>query len=135
MLEWFIDNETLVGWLLFLSLLSLLATFLLVPVILVRLPEDYFSFPDRHRIPWNDRHRFLRIPIFLFKNLLGLIFIVAGILMLVLPGQGILTIIMGLIIMEFPRKYRAERWIVSQASVLRMINWIRRKSGKAALVL
>ncbi len=135
MLEWFIDNETLVGWLLFLSLLSLLATFLLVPVILVRLPEDYFSFPDRHRIPWNDRHRFLRIPIFLFKNLLGLIFIVAGILMLVLPGQGILTIIMGLIIMEFPGKYRAERWIVSQASVLRMINWIRRKSGKAALVL
>ncbi len=135
MIDWLYGNETIIWWLLWLSAISLLVTFLVVPAILVALPEDYFSFPHRHRMQWSNRHPVLRLPVFLFKNLLGLVFVVAGVLMLVLPGQGILTIFMGLILMEFPGKYYVERWLVSRQSVFRAINWIRRKAGKAALVL
>ncbi|MCP4486739.1 MAG: hypothetical protein GY820_05375 [Gammaproteobacteria bacterium] len=135
MFDWFYNNEAIVWWLIFLSTMSVLVTFLVVPVILVKLPKDYFSFPHRHRIPWGSRHPVLRLPVFLLKNVTGLVFIATGILMLVLPGQGILTVFMGLILMEFPGKYRAERWLVSRPSVFKMINWVRLKAGKVELVL
>ncbi|MCK5668525.1 MAG: hypothetical protein KAI15_05520 [Gammaproteobacteria bacterium] len=135
MFECFYNNETLLWWLLVASFITFIATLIAVPVILARLPEDYFSLPDRHRMPWSDRHPVLRIPLLLVKNLLGLMFVFAGILMLALPGQGILTIIIGLALMDFPGKYYAERWIVSRHSVLRLINWIRGKAANPALIV
>jgi hypothetical protein len=53
--------------------------------------------------------------------------------MLVLPGQGLLTIIIGLVLMEFPGKYHAERWVINRPAVLAAINWIRLKAGKPKL--
>jgi hypothetical protein len=69
------------------------------------------------------------------KNLLGYILIVAGILMLVLPGQGTWTIVVGIMLLNFPGKYKLERWIVSRGPVLRSINWVRRRAGRDPLVL
>ncbi len=69
------------------------------------------------------------------KNLLGYIFVVAGTLMLVLPGQGLLTILVGIMFLNFRGKYELERWIVSRQPVLGSINWIRRRAGRAPLVL
>ena len=135
MFEWFYNNETLLWWLLVASFITFITTLIAVPVILARLPEDYFSLPDRHRMPWSDRHPVLRIPLLLVKNMLGIIFVLAGLLMLALPGQGFLTIIIGLALMDFPGKYHAERWIVSRHSVLRLINWIRRKAAKPPLMV
>jgi len=135
MFEWFYNNETLLWWLLVASFITFITTLIAVPVILARLPEDYFSLPDRHRMPWSDRHPVLRIPLLLVKNMLGIIFVLAGLLMLALPGQGFLTIIIGLALMDFPGKYHAERWIVSRHSVLRLINWIRRKAAKPPLIV
>jgi len=135
MFEWFYNNETLLLWVLVASFITFIATLIAVPVILTRLPEDYFSLADRHRVPWSDRHPGLRIPCLLVKNLLGITFVFTGLLMLALPGQGILTIIIGLALIDFPGKYRAERWVVSRCSVLRLINWIRGKAAKPALVV
>jgi hypothetical protein len=134
MFEWFYNNESLVWWLLAISFVSLLGTLIVVPLILVRLPADYFLFPDRQGAPWESRSQYLRIPIFLAKNLSGAILVLAGILMLVLPGQGILTIIIGLVLMEFPGKYHAERWVINRPSVLTAINWIRIKASKPKLL-
>jgi len=58
----------------------------------------------------------------------------AGIAMLVLPGQGILAILGGIELMDFPGKYRLERWIVSRPAVLRSVNWLRRRMGRPPLV-
>jgi putative transmembrane protein PGPGW len=135
MLEWFYNNETLLGWLLIVSFISFIATLIAVPVILAKLPEDYFLLPKRHRIPWANRHPVLRIPLLLGKNLLGIVLVIAGILMLALPGQGILTIIVGLMLSDFPGKYQTERWVVSRHSVLRAIHWIRMKANKPALLV
>ncbi len=135
MLDWFYNNETLVWWLLAFSIFSFLATLIVVPFVLVRLPEDYFSFPLRHRIRWKNQNPFLRIALLIVKNLLGLIFILLGILMLVLPGQGLLTIVIGLVLLEFPGKYKVERWLVSRQTVLKVINWIRTKAGKKAFLV
>lgn len=135
MFEWFYNNETLAWWLVLVSVIFFFATLIVVPIILIRLPEDYFLLPDRHRVPWADKHPLLRLPLLLVKNLLGFIFVVAGILMLALPGQGLLTIIIGLVLTDFPGKYHAERWVISRHSVLLTTNWIRKKAGKPAMVV
>lgn len=53
--------------------------------------------------------------------------------MLVLPGQGLFTILMGLILSNYPGKYNIERRFISIPSVLRTVNWLRKKSNKPPL--
>jgi len=114
-----------------LSILSFIGTLIIVPIFVVNIPEDYFSNPRR-----NKRHHenvVLHYILLGLKNVLGFIFVLAGIAMLVLPGQGLLTLLIGLIIMDFPGKYRLERWLISRPAMLKTLNWIRHKSGKAEL--
>ena len=59
----------------------------------------------------------------------------AGIAMLALPGQGILTILVGITLLNFPGKRRLELRIVRQRRVLRAINWMRAKAKRPPLVL
>ena len=134
MLEWFYTNETLLWWMFFISIVLFVVTLITVPIVLIRLPEDYFSFPERHRIHWKHPNRLLRIALLIIKNLAGIILILLGLAMLVLPGQGLLTIVIGLVLLNFPGKYKLERWLTSRPAVLRSINWIRVKAGKAELL-
>jgi len=69
------------------------------------------------------------------KNALGYILIVAGIVMLALPGQGILAILIGIMLLNFPGKFRLERWIITRRPVIRSINWLRQRAKRAPLVL
>ena len=133
MFDWIYNNETLLWWLFFFSITSFIVTLIAVPFVLIRLPEDYFSFPERHRTRWKSRNQLLHIALIVIKNLLGLVLVMLGIAMLVLPGQGLLTIIIGLILMDFPGKYRLERWAITRPAVLQSINWIRVKAGKPEL--
>ena len=135
MISWISNNEVLIGWLVFSSLVVFILTLFLVPFILTRLPADYFSSSARHRMRASEQLPLLRVVLFSLKNSIGLLLVIAGILMLALPGQGILTIITGLLLMNFPGKYRAERWLVKRHYVFRVITWIRRRAGKPDLLL
>jgi len=135
MIDWINNNEVLIGWLVFSSLVIFVATLFLVPFILTRLPVDYFSSSARHRMRASEQHPLLRVLLFSLKNSIGLLLVIAGILMLALPGQGILTIITGLLLLNFPGKYRAERWLVKRHYVYRIITWIRRRANKPDLIL
>ena len=83
----------------------------------------------------SEQHPLLRVVLFSLKNSIGLLLVIAGILMLALPGQGILTIITGFLLLNFPGKYKVERWLVKRHYVYRIITWIRRRAGKADLLL
>jgi hypothetical protein len=117
------------------SFVTFVSTLVVVPMLVVKIPYDYFAYGRRKNVLWADRHAVVRCILLLAKNLLGYILIAFGILMLVLPGQGILTIVIGITLLNFPGKYRLEKWIVSRRSVLRSINWTRRCAGKDPLVL
>ncbi|NMD40555.1 MAG: hypothetical protein GYA83_07175, partial [Deltaproteobacteria bacterium] len=69
------------------------------------------------------------------KNVLGLVLIMAGFIMLFIPGQGVLTILVGMTLVSFPRKRALEMRLVRRPQVLRAVNWIRRRSGKEPLIL
>ncbi len=114
-------------WATGLSLATLVATIVAVPWVVGRLPVNYFSRPRRAVLP-QDRS----FPGLLFmgiKNLLGAALALLGIVMLFTPGQGLLTLLVGLLLMNFPGKYRLERSLVAQPGVFRGLNWLRAKRG------
>ena len=130
---WLRAHNTVLWWLGALSLVTFVGSLILLPWLVVRLPADYFmrdQQPPRHR---PTQHVVLRVSGRIVKNLCGLVFVVAGLLMLVLPGQGVLTILIGLTLLNFPGKHALERRIVQQPAVLRAINWMRAQAHRPAL--
>jgi hypothetical protein len=107
-----------------------------VSFILVKIPPDYFK-EDRPNAFWSGRHPMIRLLGILGKNLLGIILIALGIVMSIpgVPGQGILTILLGIMLLDFPGRQKFERKIVSQSRVLKSINRLRHRFGKPELVL
>ncbi len=116
------------------SIIGLVGSVITIPVILVRLPADYFDT----RIPrhWmKDRHPVLRVVGLIVKNLAGTVFVLAGFIMLFLPGQGLLTMLIGISLIDFPKKRLVEAKIVSQPSILKAINSLRHRFNKPPLIL
>ena len=129
----YVSTETLVT-LTVLSIVFFVGSLLAIPFILVRLPADFFDI--RVPRPWmEDHHPVLRVMGHLVKNLAGAIFLLAGFLMLFLPGQGILTILIGVSLLDFPGKRYIERRIVGHATVLKAVNSLREKYGKPPLTV
>jgi len=118
------------AWLGALALLSLLTFFgslALLPLLVARIPVDYFTDAHRHRSHIRQLHPVLHIALRLARNLLAVLLLLAGIAMLVLPGQGLLTLLIAISLGDFPGKYRLERAIVRRDEVFRAINWLRRR--------
>jgi len=111
------------------------ATLLFVPWAVVRIPSDYFRHGHRRPVPWSSYHPVLRLLLLLGKNLLALVLLLMGVAMLLLPGQGLLTMLVGLLLLDFPGKFNCERWLVSRGPVLKAINWLRRKRQRPPLVV
>ena len=116
-----------------LSLALLLASLVVFPLVVVNLPTDYFVRERRSPAHQTRRHPVLWAALTVAKNLLGLGLIAAGIAMLVLPGQGILTILMGLALTNFPGKFALERRIFRRPAVNRALNRIRALAGRPEL--
>ncbi|MBL4573894.1 MAG: hypothetical protein JKY86_12590, partial [Gammaproteobacteria bacterium] len=114
---------------------SFLATLIIIPWIVLRIPADYFSKPRRVSLVSRSAHPSLKILVFIVKNLFGVAVMLLGIAMLVLPGQGLLTISIGLVLIDFPRKYRLQRWLISREPVFKSANWLREKGGKKPLIV
>ena len=116
------------------SVVMFVGTLIAIPVILMRLPADYFDI--RIPRPWMEKHHpILRLIGHIVKNVVGAVFLFAGFLMLFLPGQGVLTMLIGLSLIEFPGKRRVEAKIVGQSTVLSTINAMRAKFDKPPLII
>lgn len=130
MFEWFERHQELLVWLFALSIGSLVLTAVLLPIVVLRLPADHFV--REHRVGHGPR-RALDWVWHLGKNALGAVFVLAGVAMLVLPGQGLLTILIGLLMVDFPGKRAFERRLVGRPAILNLINAMRRKRGRPPL--
>jgi hypothetical protein len=109
---------------------------LLVGFVIVKLPANYFSshytsdfLPDS---PW-----LVRWGAVIGKNLLGVFLVALGIVLSVpgVPGQGLLTILLGLIMLDIPGKRPLEARIIQRPAVLANVNALRAKYGKDPLVM
>jgi len=114
-----------------LSLITFIISLITIPWLIGKMPADYFI---RHRQQVEERHRrhpVMTIIIFCFRNIIGVVLFISGIAMLVLPGQGIITIVIGLSLMDFPGKTKLIDAFLSKPKVIGVLNWIRRKEKKA----
>lgn len=132
-IAWVGDHGALLWALGLLGVVSLALTVAILPVLAVRLPADYFRYRQRRR-ERAAAPSLARRAVLVAKNGLGALLILAGIAMLVLPGQGLLTLLIGLTLTDFPGKYALEKRIVGQPGVLQAVNWLRRRAGRGPLL-
>jgi hypothetical protein len=133
MFDWLREYSALWWWLGIGSAVLFVATLVLLPILIARLPADYFTRKRKPESSWSSRHPAARIAVAVLKNLVGALLVLAGIVMLALPGQGVLAILVGLTLVDFPGKTRLMRSLVRRPAVARALNWIRRKAGRPPL--
>jgi len=116
------------------SVIAFIGSLIAIPLILVRLPAEYFDTrTPRHWM--KDHHPVLRLLGLVVKNVAGVVFVLVGVAMLFLPGQGLLTMLVGISLMDFPRKRELEAKMVGQRTLLGVINSMRHKFGKPPLTM
>ena len=143
MMEWLTEtlnsleltwSKMLLGLLLFVA--TSVGGITLVSVLLVKLPATYFceGYP---RDFWVERHPIIRWTGRVLKNVLGAVAVILGGMLSLpgIPGPGLLLILLGVTLVDFPGKRRLERWLLSRPKVLNTINRLRRRYGKPPLVL
>ena len=141
MIEWISNQWTALSWSniglgVGLFLISLTVSFAAIAVVMVKIPENYFSTHYKRDFlpgsPW-----IVRWGAVIAKNILGLFLICLGIVLSLpgVPGQGILTILLGLIMIDIPGKRPLEAKIIERPAVRNAIDKLRAKYGKPPLVL
>ncbi|MDQ2936919.1 MAG: hypothetical protein M3R67_05360 [Acidobacteriota bacterium] len=119
-----------------LFLITFVFSLAIVSFILVKIPATYFR-KDHPREFWPNRSTSVRYLGVIAKNVLGVLLVALGIVMSIpgVPGQGILTILLGIMLLDFPGKRDLENKLVSRPHVLKAINKLRHRFGKPSLVL
>ncbi len=130
-----VENHTLVltvsG---LISIFLFVGTLLVLPVLIIMIPSDYFVRPREKHLWASHRHSLVRLVLLIVKNVIGLVLVLMGFVMLFIPGQGLLTIFVGLLMLNFPGKRGLELRLVRNENIKEGINWIRRKAGKRPLI-
>jgi len=128
----FVSNyKTYILWLATISLFVFIFSLVSIKWLVALIPTDYFV--KKNISESKKSYSLLWLMSIIVKNIIGYTLILGGILMLVLPGQGLFTILMGLILSNYPGKYTIEKRIISIPSILKTINWLRKKSNKPRL--
>ena len=130
---WFSDHPGVLIGLGASSILIFIISILGISWFVAQIPEDYFLSSKRKPSKWQEQKPILRLAVLIGKNIIGVSLIIGGLLMLVLPGQGLLTIVTGLLLINYPGKYKLEQKLVAIPSVFRALNWIRVKANKPPL--
>lgn len=131
LLDWVKANEGMFAAMGLLSLGLFLISLLIFPLIIIYLPHDYFVRPTPGIMTLNPLRLVLRI----LKNVLGVFLLIAGFLMLFLPGQGLLSLFLGISLINFPGKRRLELRFLHLTRVRRTIEWMRRKADRKPVIL
>jgi hypothetical protein len=108
----------------------------IVSFILIKIPADHFG--KNHKIQfWSGPRPALRAAALVGKNILGMFLVALGIVLSVpgVPGQGLLTILLGIMLLDFPGKRRLEQKLLSRPQVVKSINGLRGRFGKPPLEL
>ncbi|MBX7104998.1 MAG: hypothetical protein K1X57_13010 [Gemmataceae bacterium] len=137
--HWIVDHLTIPGLPTWLSLIVIsvamaAASLGLTILALVRIPEDYFLGP--HPPHQSDRrHIILHVAELCVRNVIGWLLIALGIVLSFpgVPGQGLLTILLGIMLIDFPGKRRLEQRFVAWPRVFHSVNLLRKKFGRPPL--
>lgn len=127
-------SSILIGVAIFLG--SFLFNLAIVSIILVKLPADHFS-KNRKTQFWAGPNPALNAAKVIGKNILGIILVALGVVLSLpgVPGQGLITILLGIMLVDFPGRDRLEQKLLSKPSIVNTINRLRDRFGKPPLQL
>lgn len=127
------QGEIALGLVLF--VVTLVASLGAVTFILVRLPADYLMSPEDAPF-WPGRPAWQRVLARVGKNLLGVLLVLVGILLSLpgVPGQGVLTILIGVMLVDVPGKRRLERRMLGNPRMLASVNRLRARFHHPPLI-
>jgi hypothetical protein len=111
-------------WTAVVALLSFVGGVVFALAILVWLPVDFFTATKRPHVslPWR-----------IVKNVVGVVLIVLGLIMLITPEQGLLTLVIGLALVDFPGRHEFIRRFVARPNFLAKANHWRARFGRPPL--
>lgn len=130
-LNWLKAHETFFAALGLLSVFLFLISLIVFPLIIIYLPQDYFVRSHPSITSLSPLRMILRI----LKNTLGIFLVLAGILMLFLPGQGLLCLFLGISLVHFPGKRRLEMRLLRQKRIRSSVAWVRHKANRKPIQL
>ncbi|MEC5129248.1 hypothetical protein VSU19_20980 [Verrucomicrobiales bacterium BCK34] len=133
--EWVRQHDKVFYWVGAISLATVIVSFVAVPIVIRRMPYDYFLEDSEAAEQLREQHPVLRVLFLILKNLIGGILVVGGLIMFLTPGQGVLTLLIGLLLMDFPGKRGLEIRLMKLKPVKKAVDWIRSKGEKRPLVL
>ena len=127
-------REVLIGTLIFVG--TFLINLAIVSFILVKLPANHFSKSRKTKF-WSGPHPLLRAAGIIGKNIGGVLLVALGIVLSIpgVPGQGLLTVLLGVMLLDFPGRSRLEQKLLSRPSIVNAINKLRGRFGKPPLQL
>lgn len=117
-------DDTLLTVSIILSIVVFIGSLIAIPIMVIRLPEDYLVHPPE---------KTKSLPLKIAKNALGVALLAIGVAMLVLPGQGVLMVIVGLMLVDFPGRHKLVAKLMKKPKVQRVITAIRRRGHKPPL--
>jgi len=132
------EHQTLLTWLAWGSGAMLVVSLLTLPAVAVMLPRDFIVRTlarDEHprSDSWWNRHSAVRVTLRVLKNVVGVLLAIAGLAMLVLPGQGLITLALSLVLLDLPGKRKLEARVLRSPKLLGPINRLRHRFGKPPL--
>jgi hypothetical protein len=130
-----LDDHRALGWLAALAPVTFVLSLAAGVAVVVLLPPDYFAGGSGRHGFWHS-HPAVRLVLLLAKNLIGVVVFVAGIIMALplIPGPGVLLMLVGLGLVDFPGKRALERRLLRFPHVLASVNKLRARFGKQPFV-
>ena len=119
--------RTVAEWLAITSLATFFLSLIIIPLIIRSL--SVHCFLDITSTPRKKAYTAWKVILLLLRNIIGIFLLFAGIVMLFLPGQGILTILIGILLLSFPGKQKIVNYLIYKPSIQRSLDWVRKKSG------
>ncbi|MFK8078640.1 MAG: PGPGW domain-containing protein [Granulosicoccus sp.] len=125
-LSWLVQYKHLFSSFALLGVLLLVTSLVATPWLVARLPKDYLIKAGLRQKP----HGLVRTVIYCVRALIGLILVVLGFVLMLTPGPGLVVLIVGISLAEFPGKQRLLVSIATQPHVLKSLNWMRTQRGR-----
>ncbi len=111
------------------STFTFFLSLLIIPWIICKLDVDFFIHIHEHTRK-EDEHPLIFILFRIVRYFFGAMLLLAGFLMIFLPGQGILTMILGISLLDFPGKRALVDGLLKLPSIQNALNWVRKKGHK-----
>lgn len=126
---WLTQHSEVVVAIVIFSVLITVASLLATPWYLAKLPSDYFVIE-----PSNKPRSLASVSISILRTLSGIAIVLLGLLMMLTPGPGLILLVLGLAICDFPGKHHLVIKLVSQPPVFTALNWMRSKTDKPPFI-